>query len=463
MDLLARLRPGWRHPDPAVRLAAVRDMKPDDRERLATIATGDADVRVRRAAIERLDDPELLARIATADADHALRELAGERAREALVRIACSDATVGDCEAALARTTDAHGLAAIAVGAAHERVRQAALARVAGDRILRAVVRNAADPAIRRDALDRIQDDAILRSVVLGDGPRELAARALERLRDADALRAIASSRTVAKTLRERARELLAAHTGAPSVLGAREARARQLELCTTVHMLRSRHDVLEAAQRVRDAQREWDELARAAEPRADVAAQFAAACEAVLRDATSLARRQAELDHARDTLEQGLAVRTALCARVEALEGPDLDREVTEARRTWPSLEPLAGEQAAAVQRRFARACEDALTGHRARSSAETQRASLEQLVAEAEGLGSALQPPAATAWQALAERWQARARTGDAAEVLSRRFAAAQEKVQQRLQEAEEQRAALEQKNLRRLEALCAQATEM
>src|SRR4029453_10011983 len=88
MDILARLRPRWRHPDPAVRLAAVREMRPDDRERLATIATSDADVRVRRAAIERLDDPELLARIATTDADPALRELAGERGPEALIRLA---------------------------------------------------------------------------------------------------------------------------------------------------------------------------------------------------------------------------------------------------------------------------------------------------------------------------------------------------------------------------------------
>src|SRR5262245_35765069 len=432
MDLLARLRPRWRRPDPAVRVAAVREMRPDDRDRLAIIATGDADVRVRRAAIERLDDPDLLARIATADADHALRELAGERAREALVRIACSDGAVENSEAALARTTDAHALAAIACRAAHEGVRRAALARVTGDRVLRDVVRNAGDPVIRQDALDRVEDDAILRSIVLGDGPRELTARALERLRDADTLRTIASSRTVAKTLRERARELLAAHHEAPSALGARAARARQLELCTMVHSLRSRRDVLEAAQRVRDAQREWEELARAAEPRADVAAQFAAACEAVLRDATSLARRQAELDQARSTLEHGLAVRTALCERVETLEGTELDREVAEARRAWTSFAPLGGNPAAILQRRFARACEDALARHRARSSAETQRATLEELVAEAEGLAAAPQPPLAKAWQALAARWQARAGAGDAAAALPRRVAAAQGRAQ-------------------------------
>src|SRR4029453_8897349 len=72
MDLLARLRPRWRHPDPAVRLAAVRDMGPRDQERLGTIASGDPDLRVRRAAIERLEDPGILDRLAGSETDPAL-------------------------------------------------------------------------------------------------------------------------------------------------------------------------------------------------------------------------------------------------------------------------------------------------------------------------------------------------------------------------------------------------------
>src|SRR4029450_1038221 len=86
MDLLARLRPRGRHPGPAGRVAAGRDMGPRDQERLGTIASGDPDLRVRRAAIERLEDPGILDRLAGSETDPALRELAAERSREALGR-----------------------------------------------------------------------------------------------------------------------------------------------------------------------------------------------------------------------------------------------------------------------------------------------------------------------------------------------------------------------------------------
>jgi hypothetical protein len=434
-------------------------MGPRDQERLGTIASGDPDLRVRRAAIERLEDPGILDRLAGSETDPALRELAAERSREALVRVASSGAAMAECDAALARITDARALAAIAIGASHDGIRRGALARVSGDRLLRDVVRNAGDASIRKDALERIQDAAILRSVVLGDGPRELATRALERIGDAATLRAIASSRTAAKSIREHARELLAARADAPAAVDAKEARARQLELCTAVHMLRTRRDVVEAAQRVHDAQREWEEISRAVAPRPDVAAQFAAACEAVLRDATSVARRQAEVDRVRRALEEGLAARATLCERVEGLEAADVERALADARRAWNALPPLSGEQGAALQQRFSRACDLAAARHRARRTAATQRADLEALVAEAEALADAPQPAAAKAWKALEARWEPRAREAHDAEPLVQRFAAARQHVQQ----AEQHRATLEQKNLRHLETLCARLQEM
>ena len=58
MKLLERLRaqPAWQSDDPAVRVAAVRDLPADDRGLLLEIARGDPDPGVRRAAVERMPD-----------------------------------------------------------------------------------------------------------------------------------------------------------------------------------------------------------------------------------------------------------------------------------------------------------------------------------------------------------------------------------------------------------------------
>ena len=56
MALLDRLLPAWRHRDPEVRAAAVRDLGDEARDVLATVARGDADARVRRIAVKKIDD-----------------------------------------------------------------------------------------------------------------------------------------------------------------------------------------------------------------------------------------------------------------------------------------------------------------------------------------------------------------------------------------------------------------------
>jgi hypothetical protein len=466
MDLLARLRPRWRHPDPAVRAAAVRDMGAEDQDRLEAIAGSDPDPQVRRIAIEKLERAAPLERLAETDADHALRERARERLREVLVGIASSGGPFGECDAALARLVDAPSLAAVAMAATDDRIRHAALARASGDRILRDVVRSAADPAIRRAALDRIEDGAMLRSIALGDVPLELALQALDHIDDGTSLQTIAESRTAAKSVRQRARALLASRSSTRLAVGIKPARARQLELSTAVHGLRTMPDVLQAAEQAREAQREWQALARDVEPRPDVAERFTTACAAILRDAASLARRRADADQVKIAFEESVAVRTALCERVEALDGADAPRELGEARAAWNRLPPVPDEPGAALRRRFDLACERCTGRHREWLAAEAVRAELERLVAEAEALAESASPPKAKRWRALESRWRSCERPGTAGreiELLERRFAAAAERLQQRRQEAEKRRATLEQENLARLESLCTRLLEM
>src|SRR5262249_61110211 len=101
-----------------------------------------------------------------------------------------------------------------------------------------------------------------------------------------------------------------------------RGRRPRELELWRLAYTPRGMPDVLRAADQVRQGQREWQELARGAEPRADVAEPFNKTCEEILRDAASLARRRAEADAARSMLDEGVAGREALCERRQALDG---------------------------------------------------------------------------------------------------------------------------------------------
>ena len=438
MDLIERLRPKWRHPDPAVRAAAVGEVA-EDRARLVAIARDDPDAGVRRAALELLDDVETLEHAAASDPDPTNRDLAADRLREQLVTVACSASDVAACERALARLSDPRSLASTASSAAHESIRRAALARVSGDRALRDVVRSATDLDIRRDAIERIADAAILR--------------------------ALADNHDAPKSLRQHARERLAEVSGGRVPIDPKEGRARQLELCTMVHALRAESDPMGAAARVAEAQHEWRDLARDVEPREDVAHRFAEACQAILAAAIVVDRRIVEVEHAKATAEAGIASRTALCERVEALGGADAPRELAEARSAWSRLPVLGGTAESELVRRFAtagRACE---ARHEVWLAGQSLHLRLEALAKEAEALAGSSPVPPAKAWKALERRWDALAAEGGDAEAgaVRPRLDVAERRLAQRREEDERQHQHEQKQNLTRLEALHARATEM
>ena len=84
MGILEKLRPQprWKHADPAVRVAAVYELGPDETDTLHALAREDAEPRVRRAAVTRIDAAGVLAEVARTDPDEdvraeAVRGLAG--------------------------------------------------------------------------------------------------------------------------------------------------------------------------------------------------------------------------------------------------------------------------------------------------------------------------------------------------------------------------------------------------
>ena len=92
MDLIARLRPRWRHPDPIVRAGAVREMAGDDQDRLGAIAGTDPDPHVRRIAIKKLEDAAILERVAEGEADPVMRAIEGAGRKARAIR---ADAPMG--------------------------------------------------------------------------------------------------------------------------------------------------------------------------------------------------------------------------------------------------------------------------------------------------------------------------------------------------------------------------------
>jgi hypothetical protein len=460
------LRPRWRHRDAEVRAAAVREMGPQDQDRLAAIAQSDPDGGVRRLAIKKLEDTGILEALAANEPDATIRELAAERLGAVRVALASSARPPAECEAVLARLTDERAIAAVVIAGAHESVRLAALARVSGARVLRDVVREATDPALRRAALARIEDASVLRSIAVGEYPAELAVAALERIDDADTVRAIADSRTAAKAVRQRARALLAPAAGEGPAVGHKQARARQLALCTAVEALSVERDPVRAAERVPEVQREWEELATHVPPRTDTAERFAKACAAVLDNAASAARRHAEAEHVRVALEENLAARRALCERVDGLDGADALRDLDAARGAWNRLAPVSDERGAALVKRFAAACESCAARHARWVAHEGQRATFDVLVAEAEALAGASPLPEAKVWKGLEQRWAASdlsPLTSDESALLRHRFASAAERLEQRRQEAEQRRSARQRENLARLETLGTRLAEL
>jgi hypothetical protein len=456
MDLIDRLRPRWRHPDPEIRAAAVRELDVE-MHRLGAIAREDPDPRVRRVAIRKLDDPGVLEHVAASDSDPALRDLAAERLHEVLVAVACSAGPPSECDSALARLADDASLATVAATAVHEPVRRAALSRATTDRALRDIVRRASDAAIRDGALARISDTAVLRAIAVGEGPADVALLAIDRIQDAATLRAIADNRAAARPVRQRARARLTA-AGAPA-RDFKATRARQLELCTMVHALRADTDVLRAFARVDELRREWQELASTVQPRDDVAGRFGAACEAIESDAASLLRRRAAVEGARTVLDEQLAARRVLCERVEELDGADALRGLAEARDAWGRLAAVTVGESAELGRRFAAAVQACEVRHQRWLAGHA----VEELVVEAEAFADADTLPPAKAWKALEQRWIASASGPDVTVVLRDRFARASERLQARWREAEQRDEERRRKNVARLEALCARLDEL
>ena len=453
-----KLQPRWKHADPAVRAAAVAELTddPEHQQALVELAGSDEDVRVRRAALERLNSVEELARFARSDGDETLRRELSER----LVGVAVSpNVAAEDAGRALGGLEDQRQLASVAESSPHLAVRGAALERISDSKVLSHVARQASDAQTALDAVARVTDPADLLNIALKTDQKDAGIAALERantdaaqsgLRETlDAVATRAKNKSVAK----RARSMLQAMDDAEA---AQRAALEHWQL--RVASVLSRVEALAAAPVAGDtgvqlaaAESDWVQLASSgtfaldADTNARFGALAAEAHAALDRHATLLAEQKAE----EERLASLRASRSAICEQVEAVHAEAALEAVDKARAEWEGLRATAGtdDPDPNLHARFEAVCRRAIERHANREAIEAAHARLATVALDAERLAAA-EPFDESGWKAAEDEWRSLTSRADGLdETVMQHFADASARVAQRTAE----RRAVEDRTLR------------
>lgn len=450
MALLDRFRtkPAWQHEDPVVRAAAVRELPGDDQERLVAIARGDADARVRRAALKKLAAPATLAEVIREDADASVREEAAAVLTGILERVEEAELEPRALEA----IQDPRQLAVLASSARAAAVRRVALDRLSSPRSLAEVARAAADPEVRLLALERLSDAAAVAEIALKAEHKDVALKAVERL-DREALRAVAA-KAHNRSAARRAKALLAEAGEEAQPPKPAERRARRVDLARRLDGLARTVDFDALRQELAETAEAWSGLSAGAGAEDEVERRYLAARAAL---ETRLAQHDAELEQQRRLQAEVAAARdarAALCDEAERLAGAEPEAAVAELRARFEALPPWSDPGAEALLARFRAACDEAAARQARFAAGESARARLEALCQE---LVEATAADDATKAGAL--RKEAEPLLAVATPELRERYAAADAAWREHAARAREERARAAQENLAKLQALCEQ----
>jgi hypothetical protein len=467
MGILERLRPTprWKHTDPAVRVAAVYELGPDDGEALRTLAREDAEPRVRRAAASRLDDVPVLAEIARTDPDEdvraeALRNLAGLATETDDPARATA---IAEQLLALGRLKEVQ---VVVREGRHPAVRSAVVELVTDQKTLGNISRHAPDGPTRLRALRRVTDVEELVNVALKSEQTDAAVAAIERIDDVEALSGIAQrarNKVAARRARTKLRQMQERAAPAPEA-GVRlsaEDQARALDVLQRADALVAVADPAEAVAALAAVRLAWAELQADVELDAAMLARFESASDAA-REAIAEREREQAADQARaEAVAREQADRLAIVREIEALAGPEAQDRIAELKVAWDTLPPMPSEYAASLTRRFQDACRAFDGRERRRMLAEAAVGRLQSLATELEGLVTSEHPI-----EEVVARWRGLRRDAE----LLREHAAANPEAAERLeramavletkeQEQHQLRVKQEQDNLRRLTQICRQ----
>ena len=477
MSFLDRFKPQpkYRNPDPAIRLAGVAEL-PNDAEHwgvIAELAASDEDVRVRRAAIERIAAVGYLARLARTERDDSLRRELVDR----LVAVAIAPAeTDGDAAAALDGLSDQKSFGTVAKSSPHDTVRTAALGKIHDGKVLASVARHATDAQIALEAVSRVTDQAELVAVASKTDHKDAGIRALERAVESiasdaerrellDGIAARAKNKAVARRAKAFIQEMDDAEL-------ARKAAFEQWQ--KRVALAIARVDTIAASPgmpgadaELDDAARQWQELAEHAD--ADGNAQFAARLAQARAAIDARRREEAERLAEAERAAARRAAFVALCERVDTLRGDDTPDELEKARAEWEGMPGASVQERedAELRARFDESCRRASGRFENRQALEKIHTRLGELSLEADRISSLDEhaPEGAereVAWRAVADEWQTLAGQADGLdEAVAARFAEAASRVQHR---EDEKRAAAERtlkQQVQRVEQLLERVT--
>ena len=460
MGILDKLRPQarWKHGDPTVRLEAIQALEETAGDVFTQVAADDHDARVRRAAVVRLSDPDTLAAVSRNDAETAVRDAAVER----LLALASSPGeTSGRAVSALGALGRSRDLATLARSSGPEASRHAAVALLTEPKALGGVARHALDAGTRLLALERLTDAAELEAVALNGEYADAAVAALDRLAtpSAEQLTAIAQ-RARTKAAAKRAKALLAAQASAsaPAEPAAVEYKDAEQEAARAlVGQMEALSASVDAAA-IRDgyaaARVAWVELLADAEIRPTIVEEFETLSDRVRTAVAAEEARRADEARQAEALRQEQASRLALCERVEALAGDDLQNGLAAARAEWEGMPPMAERWAPDVQRRFDEATRAAERRQAQLNQARELAGQAPAVVEEAEGLVAADYAAIRGQWQALRRKWQAIGRVGPVEQGLADRFATVTAALEAREQDVRASRQKHQEENLHRLQ---------
>jgi hypothetical protein len=468
MSFLDRFKPQprWRHSDATIRAAAIAEI-PDDEESLATLrdlAAGDDDVRVRRAAAERLERAADLLPLARAERDEELRRTLLER----LVTIASTADASADAALALEAIEDQRQLATVAKSSANDTIRSAALSRVHDARALGSVARHAAHASTALDAVLRLGDRTELLNVALKTDHKDAGITALERVVESgDATNGLRDT-LESVTARARNKSVAKKARGMMQALDEAEA-ARRVALETwqqRVASLVARVETMapqssQAAAELDSVEAEWAALATEPAFELDAAsvARFeagaGAARAAIVEHQRIEAERRAE-DERRAALR---ATRAAIVERINALRGDDTLEALDRAAEEWATL-GSEDQDTAGLQAAFDAATANARQRHQNRRDLQQTQARLHEIAAEAERL-SGEDPLPRDAWNAIAAEWaQLLPRSEDLDAAVSERFEQAQGRIRQRDEERQAAAERARRQQVQRVEQLIERA---
>jgi len=473
MSFLDRFKPQprWKHPDAAIRAAAVAEIADDPEHRtvIEELAASDPDARVRNAAIDRIGGVTLLARLARSEQDPELRRRLADRLVEIAIAPAATD---GDAALALDGLDDPRHFSAIAKSSPHDTVRAASLGRVHDSKALSSIARHAIDPQTALDAVARISEPAELLNVAMKTEHKDAGVAAVERYVDAtapdarDTLDALIN-RGKSKAVVRRARALLQEIDDAEA---ARKAafeswQQRVAGILAKIEAIAASPAIGDAAAQLSEAEAEWRDMNSnpVFEIDQETTAQFGALVDTARSAIDAHERAEAER---RAISEQNAAARRgreAICEQLERTHAEHALEEIEKARGEWEGLPgPSTGEaEDDRTRQRFEEACRRAEERHRSYLARAEVHGRLNVLSTDAERISSEPQIDQ-TAWENVQREWRSLETNAEGLDpAVAERYAAAEARMRLRV---EERRAAAERtlrQQVQRVEQLIERAT--